>query len=134
MEVQPKPPTSKGPAEWFTGDVWIDGIVRGDEPSRVRVNAVRFAPSARTAWHSHAVGQTLYVTEGRGLVQSRGGERVEIHPGDIIHTPADEVHWHGAAPGHFMSHLSITEAPAPSAARPEADWGEHVTDEEYNGR
>ncbi len=67
MELQPRQPTVKGPAEWFTGDVWIDGIVRGEEPSRVRVSAVRFTPSARTAWHSHAVGQTLYVTEGQGL-------------------------------------------------------------------
>jgi quercetin dioxygenase-like cupin family protein len=133
VQVPSKPPTSKGPAEWFTGDVWIDGIARGEEPSRVRVSAVRFAPSARTAWHSHAVGQTLYVTEGRGLVQSRGGDLVGIRPGDIIWTPADEWHWHGAAPDHFMSHLSITEA-APGDERPDADWAEHVTDEEYNGR
>ena len=132
MEVQPKPATAKGPAEWFTGDVWIDAIVRGEEPSRVRVSAVRFTPSARTAWHSHAVGQTLYVTEGRGLVQSRGGDRIEIRPGDIVYTPADEVHWHGAAPDHFMTHLSITEAP-PATELPEADWGDHVTDDEYNG-
>ena len=133
MEMQPKQPTAKGPAEWFTGDVWIDGIARGQEPSRVRVSAVRFTPSARTAWHSHAVGQTLYVSEGRGFVQSRGGDVVEIRPGDIIYTPADEWHWHGAAPGHFMSHLSITEA-FPGDERPEAVWGQHVTDDEYNGR
>ena len=133
MEIAPKPPTAKGPAEWFTGEVWIDAIARGEEPSRVRVSAVRFTPSARTAWHSHAVGQTLYVTEGRGLVQSRGGEIAEIRPGDIIHTPADEWHWHGAAPDHFMTHLSITEA-VPGGARPEADWGDHVTDAEYNPR
>jgi quercetin dioxygenase-like cupin family protein len=133
VEVQTKQPTAKGPAEWFTGNVWIDGIVRGEEPSRVRVSAVRFTPSARTAWHAHAVGQTLYVTEGRGLVQSRGGGIAEIRPGDIIYTPPGEWHWHGAAPGHFMSHLSITEA-VPGGERPEADWGEHVTDDEYNGR
>ena len=133
MEVQPRQPTAKGPAEWFTGDVWIDGIARGEEPSRVRVSAVHFTPSARTAWHSHAVGQTLYVTEGQGLVQSRGGNIAEIRPGDIVHTRGDEWHWHGAAPGHFMTHLSITEAVA-GDQRPEADWGEHVTDDEYNGR
>jgi quercetin dioxygenase-like cupin family protein len=133
VEITPKPPTAKGPAEWFTGGVFIDGIVRGEEPSHVRVSAVRFTPSARTAWHSHAVGQTLYVTEGRGLVQSRGGEVAEIRAGDIIRTPADEWHWHGAAPDHFMTHLSITEA-VPGDARPEADWGEHVTDDEYRGR
>jgi len=133
VEFLAKQPTTRGPAEWFTGDVWIDGIARGEEPSRVRVSAVRFSPSARTAWHSHALGQTLYVTEGKGLVQSRGGGIAEIRPGDIIYTPADEWHWHGAAPGHFMTHLSITEA-TPADERPEADWGEHVTDDEYSGR
>jgi quercetin dioxygenase-like cupin family protein len=134
MEIQPRPPTAKGPAEWFTGDVWIDGIVRGEEPSRVRVIAVRFPPSARTAWHSHAVGQTLYVTEGRGLAQSRGGDITAIGPGDIIYTPPGEWHWHGAAPDHFMTHLSITEGVAADDERPESDWGEHVTDAEYHGR
>jgi len=133
VEVQPKQPTAKGPAEWFTGDVWIDGIARGEEPSRVRVSAVRFTPSARTAWHSHAVGQTLYVTEGRGLLQSRGGDIVEIRPGDIIYTPAGEWHWHGAAPAHFMTHLSITEA-AGGDEGPELVWGEHVSDDEYQPR
>jgi len=133
VEIKLKQPTAKGQAERFTGDVWIDGISRGEEPSRVRVSAVRFTPSARTAWHSHAVGQTLYVTEGRGLVQSRHGDVVEIRPGDIIYTPADEWHWHGAAPDHFMTHLSITEA-VPGNERPEADWGQHVTDHEYYGR
>jgi quercetin dioxygenase-like cupin family protein len=132
MNIQPKPPTAKGPADWFTGDVWIDGIVRGEGASRVRVSAVRFTPSARTAWHAHAVGQTLYVTEGRGLVQARGGEIQQIRAGDIVSTPADEWHWHGAASDHFMSHLSITEA-VPGDARPDAEWGEHVTDAEYNG-
>jgi len=85
VEMQAKQPTAKGPAEWFTGDVWIDSIARGEEPSRVRVSAVRFTPSARNAWHSHAVGQTLYVTEGRGLVQSRRGDIAEIRSGDIIY-------------------------------------------------
>jgi quercetin dioxygenase-like cupin family protein len=132
VEFQPRQPTAKGPTEMFTGDVWLDAIARGEEPSRVRVNAVHFTPSARTAWHSHAVGQTLYVTEGQGLAQSRGGDITEIRAGDIIHTPADEWHWHGAAPGHFMTHLSITEASGDD--RPDADWGEHVTDDEYHGR
>jgi quercetin dioxygenase-like cupin family protein len=132
VEIQPKPPTGRGPDEWFTGEVFMDPIVRGEEPSRVRVNAVRFTPSARTAWHSHAVGQTLYVTEGRGLAQSRGGVISEIRAGDIVRTPAGEWHWHGAAPDHFMTHLSITEAAGDE--RPETDWGEHVTDDEYHGR
>ena len=130
MEIAPKPPTAKGPAEWFTGEVWIDAIARGEEPSRVRVSAVRFTPSARTAWHSHAVGQTLYVTEGREFVQSRGGDIAEIRPGDIIRTPADEWHWHGAAPDHFMTHLSVTEGVG-DGGRAEADWGAHVSDDEY---
>ena len=131
MQLQPKPSTAKGPADWFTGDVWMDAIVRGEGISRVRVSAVRFTPSARTAWHSHALGQTLYVTEGRGLAQSRGAGIQHIGAGDIIYTPPGEWHWHGAAPDHFMSHLSITEA-SPDDERPEPDWGEHVTDTEYN--
>jgi quercetin dioxygenase-like cupin family protein len=129
VPIQPKQPTAKGPAEWFTGNVFIDPIARGEEPSRVRVSAVRFTPGARTAWHAHAVGQTLYVTDGRGLVQSRGGPVEDIRAGDIISTPPGEWHWHGAAPEHYMTHLSITEAPGDD--RPEADWGKHVTDHEY---
>jgi quercetin dioxygenase-like cupin family protein len=131
VNVVPKPPSAKGPADWFTGDVWMDGIARGEEPSRVRVSAVRFTPSARTAWHSHALGQTLYVTEGAGLIQSRGGAIIGIRAGDVVYTPPDEWHWHGAAPDHFMTHLSITEGVA-GDARPEAEWGEHVTDAEYH--
>jgi quercetin dioxygenase-like cupin family protein len=134
VQIEPKPPTAKGPSSRFTGDVFLDSIVQGQEPSRVRVNAVRFTPSARTAWHSHAVGQTLYVTEGRGLMQARGGEISEIRPGDVITTPSGEWHWHGAAPDHYMTHLSITEGVGPGDSRPEADWGEHVTDDEYHGR
>ena len=83
MEVPPNPPSAKGPDQWFTGEVWIDAIVRGEEPSRIRVNAVHFAPGARTAWHSHALGQTLYITEGEGRVQSRGEDIVTIRSGDI---------------------------------------------------
>jgi len=133
VPIQPKPPTAKGAADSFTGDVWIDAVVRGQDPSRVRVNVVRFTPSARTAWHSHAVGQTLYVTEGRGLVQSRGADIEEIRAGDIVNTPANVWHWHGAAPEHYMIHLSITEA-VPGDERPEMEWGNHVTDEEYFDR
>ena len=133
MEIQPKQPTTKAPAEWFTGDVWVDAIVQGAEPSRVRVNTVRFSPGARTAWHSHVLGQTLYVVDGVGLVQSRNGEVIEIRPGDVISTPADEWHWHGATPTNFMTHLSITEGIG-DGDRPEADWGEHVTDTEYSER
>ena len=79
MEVQPKKPSAKGPAEWFTGDVYIDPITQGQPPSRLAINAVHFTPGARTAWHSHSNGQTLYVTEGEGLVQSRGASIVSLH-------------------------------------------------------
>ncbi len=126
MEVQPKQRTVKGPADWFTGGVWIDAVTRVWEPSHVNVGAVHFTPGARTAWHSHEGGQTLYVTEGRGLVQSRGDHIVEIRPGDVVYTPDREEHWHGAAPDHFMMHLSITEG--------DAHWGAHVTDAEYRGQ
>src|SRR5438067_1299073 len=116
----------------FTGAVWFDVIVRGETPSRVRANTVRFTPGARTAWHSHALGQTLYVTDGAGLVQSRGAAKVSIRAGDVVHTPAGEWHWHGAAPDHFMSHLSITEGVAQGDG-PETEWAAHVANEEYDG-
>jgi quercetin dioxygenase-like cupin family protein len=125
MERKPKAPSTKGPAEWFTGDVWIDGVARGDAPSKVSVNAVRFTPGARTAWHSHSTGQILCVTDGVGLVQPRGGDATEIRAGDVVHAPADEWHWHGADHEHFMTHLSITDG--------DATWGDHVTDDEYRG-
>ncbi len=125
MEFVKKQPTGKAPAERFTGDAWIDVIASGQ---RMRVNLVRFAPGARNAWHSHARGQTLHVTEGRGLVQARGGEVIEIRPGDTIYTPPGEWHWHGAAPDHFMAHLAMWEAPDEG---PESEWGDQVTDEEY---
>jgi quercetin dioxygenase-like cupin family protein len=133
VEHLKKQPSTKGPSEWFTGDVWIDPIAQGEEPSRVRVNQVRFAPGARTAWHSHALGQTLFVTDGVGVVQSREGDIVDIRSGDVLHTPSDEWHWHGAAPDHFMTHLSITEGVGASD-KPEMEWGDHVSDDEYRGR
>jgi quercetin dioxygenase-like cupin family protein len=113
----------------FTGDVYFDVIIKGEDPSRVRVNSVHFAPGARTAWHSHAVGQTLHVTEGIGLVQSRGGDVVLMRAGDTIYTPPGEWHWHGATRDHVMTHLAIWEAP-PSGD--ESTWGDLVTDDEYN--
>ena len=133
MEIKPKQPTAKGPAETFTGDVWVDPIANGEEPSRVRVKLVRFSPGARSAWHSHALGQTLHVTEGAGLTQSRGGDIVRFRAGDVIHTPADEEHWHGATPDDFMTHLSITEGVG-NDEKPETNWRAHVTDAEYRGR
>jgi quercetin dioxygenase-like cupin family protein len=130
MELRAKQPTVKGPAGTFTGDVWIDPVAQGAEPSRVRVNMVRFSPGARSAWHSHVLGQTLYVTEGAGLVQSRGGDVVKIRAGDVLYTPADEWHWHGATPTDFMTHLSITEGVGESQGR-ETEWGEPVPEGEY---
>lgn len=125
--------TVKGSESMFTGDVNIDEIARDEEPSRIRVSLVHFTPGARTAWHSHALGQALNVTEGIGLVQSRGGEAVHIHAGQTIYTPPDEWHWHGATPEHLMSHLSITEAVGEGQG-PESEWGDHVTDEEYGSK
>jgi quercetin dioxygenase-like cupin family protein len=133
VEILTKQPSVKGPAQMFTGDVWFDVIAQGSEPSRMRVNKVRFAPGARTAWHCHAVGQTLHVTEGIGLVQSRGGDVVVMRPGDTIYTPPGEWHWHGAAPDHFMSHLAMWEGPGEGQG-PESEWGELVRDDEYNAR
>jgi quercetin dioxygenase-like cupin family protein len=133
MEIQAKKPSTGGPAEMFTGDVWFDVIAAGEAPSRLRVNTVHFTPGARTAWHCHVNGQTLHVTEGRGLVQARDGEVIEIRPGDTIYTPPGEWHWHGAAPGHFMTHLAMWEALAEGQEGPETTWGAHVTDEEYHG-
>ena len=125
MELKPKQPTVQGPADWFTGDVWIDSIVQPHDHSRLNVTAVHFTPGARTAWHSHDGGQTLYVTDGRGLVQARGEPIVELRAGDTVWTADGEEHWHGAAHDHLMTHISLTEG-APT-------WGDHVTDDEYRG-
>ena len=123
MELLTKQATAKGPAQMFTGDVWLDVIARGEGESRVRVNMVRFTPGARTAWHSHSVGQTLHVVEGAGLVVTRG-KVIVMRPGDTVHTPPGEEHWHGGLPEHLMAHLAIWEDD-------DATWGAHVTDEEY---
>lgn len=117
--------TIKGPAAWFTGDVFFNEIARGEAPSRVRVNLVRFTPSARTAWHKHSLGQTLHVTDGIGLIQERGGEITTLKPGDSFHSEPNVWHWHGATTDNFMSHLAIWEDD-------DATWGDLVTDEEYN--
>ena len=131
MEIVPKRPSAKAPAETFTGDAWIDRLAQGEGPSRIRVNVVRFAPGTRNAWHRHALGQTLHVTDGIGLVQSRGGQVSEIRSGDTIYTPPGEWHWHGAAPDHFMTHLAMWESPGDG---PETEWGDQVSDKEYHTR
>ena len=123
MELLTKPPTTRGPAEMFTGEVWFDVIARSADTSRIRAATVRFAPCARTACHSHSLGQTLHVAEGVGVVATRD-EVIIMWPGDTVHTPPGEEHWHGAAPDRFMSHLAMWEDD-------DATWGDHVTDEEY---
>jgi len=123
MEISPKPPTAKGPVETFTGEVWVDPVTRGLPSSQLNVAAVHFAPGARSAWHSHPGGQTLYVTEGRGLVQARGGNAVGLRAGNVVFAPDGEEHWHGATQHDFMTHLSMTEGAA--------HWGNHLSDEEY---
>ena len=132
MKIEPKQPTVKGSEAMFSGDVWFDVIAPPQqEPSRMRVNSVHFSPGARTAWHRHPVGQTVHVTEGMGLIQSRGGEAVALLPGDTVYTPPGEWHWHGAAPDQFMTHLAMWEVADDGA---DAEWGEHVTDAEYGTR
>lgn len=131
MEILREAPTVKAGSDRFVGDAWLDVIVRGEGPSRVRASIVRFAPGARNAWHAHAVGQTVHVTEGVGRIQARGGKLLEIRAGDTVHTPPGEWHWHGAAPDHFMTHLAIFEAPAEGA---ESEWGDQVPDAEYHAK
>jgi quercetin dioxygenase-like cupin family protein len=120
--------TATGPTDWFTGSVYIDTVATPSEPSRVQVSGVHFAPGARTAWHTHPFGQRLYVTEGVGLCQRRGGPVEVIRPGDGVSIEPGEDHWHGAAPDRFMTHLAIQEVDEQGSP---ATWGEHVTDEEY---
>jgi quercetin dioxygenase-like cupin family protein len=122
--------TTKGPAEWFTGDVYIDPVAAASPPRRVQAALVHFMPGARTAWHSHPLGQTLFVTEGLGYVQRRGGDVETIRPGDRVSIAPDEEHWHGACPTRLMVHLALNEVDEEHVA---ANWGEHVTDAEYAG-
>ena len=129
MQLRRPQPTTKGSADRFTGDVWLDVLAPTSDESRIRVSVVRFAPGARNAWHAHALGQTLYVTDGIGHTQSRGGAVVEMRAGDIVHSAAGEWHWHGAAPDHFMTHLAMWESPAEGA---ESEWGAQVSDEDYS--
>jgi len=120
--------SSAGPAEWFTGVVYLDTVAVPTPPARAAAAAVHFAPGARTAWHSHPFGQTLFVTEGIGRCQCEAGPVQEIRPGDRIFFDAGENHWHGAAPGRFMTHIAIQEADESGSP---VTWGRHVTDEEY---
>ena len=120
--------TGRGPAEWFTGTVFIDPVAAAPPPSRVAAAHVHFTPQARTAWHTHPLGQTIFVTEGLGLCQREGGPVEMIAPGDRVFFEAGENHWHGAAPDRLMTHLAIQESGDDGTP---VSWGRHVTDEEY---
>ena len=120
-------PSSKGPADWFTGTVRIDPLFQANPPARAAGASVTFEPGARTAWHTHPLGQTLIVTAGCGWVQREGGPIEEIHPGDVISIPPGEKHWHGAAPTTAMTHIAIQEALDGKVV----DWMEKVSDEQY---
>lgn len=119
--------TVEGPAEYFTGRATITGQFQRPAPSRVSGALVRFEPGARTAWHTHPLGQTLIVTEGVGWTQIEGGPKLEFHAGDVLWCPAEHKHWHGATPHEAMAHYAIPESLNGSPVT----WMEHVTDEEY---
>jgi len=123
--------TMKGPADWFTGDVYVDTIAAPSEPSRLGAASVHFTPGARTAWHTHPLGQTIFVTEGVGLCQREGDAIEVIRPGDRVFFEPAENHWHGAAPYRFMVHIAMQESD--DCGSP-VTWGEHVTDEEYGAQ
>jgi quercetin dioxygenase-like cupin family protein len=119
--------SGKGPADWFTGSVRIDPLFNAPDPARAVGAAVTFEPGARTAWHTHPLGQTLVVTAGLGRVQREGGPVEEIRPGDVVWFAPEEKHWHGASPTTAMTHIAIQERLDGKAV----DWMEHVTDEQY---
>jgi quercetin dioxygenase-like cupin family protein len=119
--------SGNGPADWFTGTVRINPLFEAPEPARVRVASVTFQPAARTAWHTHPLGQTLIVTSGAGWAQREGASVEEIRPGDVIWFGPNEKHWHGATPATAMTHIAIQEALDGKVV----EWMEHVTDEQY---
>ncbi len=122
-------PSGKGPADWFTGTVRIDPLFPVEPPARVAANAVTFEPGARTAWHTHPLGQVLIVTAGAGRVQRWGGPIEDIRPGDVVRFEPGEKHWHGATPTTAMTYIAIQETLDGKAV----DWMEHVSDEQYSG-
>jgi quercetin dioxygenase-like cupin family protein len=120
--------TGRGPTDWFTGDVYIDAVAAPSNGSRLSASNVHFTPGARTSWHTHPNGQTIWVIEGLGLCQRRGGPIEVIRAGDRVFFEPGEDHWHGAAPNRFMAHIAMVEVDDEGNL---ATWGEHVTDEEY---
>ena len=119
--------SSKGPGEYFTGNVRVDPLFEAPDPARARGASVTFEPGAHTAWHRHPLGQTLIVTSGCGWVQSEGQPKIEIKPGDVVWCPANERHWHGATPTTAMTHIAIQEALDGKVV----EWMEKVSDEQY---
>lgn len=132
MNIEPTKPTTKNPPEQFAGDVWVDTIAAPHHADqRMTVAIVKFAPGARTAWHSHARGQYLRVTQGVARFGTRDGEIVEVHPGETLYTPPGQEHWHAAAHDSFMEHIAMLEVgddPAQTTI-----WKEHITDADYEG-
>ena len=120
-------PTRRAPKEYFTGTVWQDPIIEAPEPARLRSSRVTFEPGARTAWHTHPFGQTLYVVAGTGRAQSWGGAVREIRAGDVVWFAPGEKHWHGAAPTTTMAHVAMQEAKDGKYV----EWQEHVSEEDY---
>jgi quercetin dioxygenase-like cupin family protein len=120
--------TGKGPSDWFTGDVYIDTIAAPSDASPIGAAVVHFTPGARTAWHTHPHGQTIWVSEGVGLCQREGGPIEVIRAGNIVFFEPGESHWHGATPTRFMAHVAIHQADENGKA---VDWGRHVGDDEY---
>lgn len=129
MEQIPTVATFKGPAERFTGDVYVDMVV-GTPDAGFSVGSVHFTPGAHTAWHSHAAGQMLHCTEGLGLVVT-ADEVIVLRPGDTVWTPPGERHWHGAAPANFMTHLAMSGEVDLAPGQEAVDWQEHVPDADY---
>jgi quercetin dioxygenase-like cupin family protein len=123
--------TNAGPSEWFTGGVYIDTVATPSGALRLSASSVHFTPGARTAWHTHPNGQTIWVTESVGLCQRRGGPIEVIRPGARVFFEPGEEYWHGAAPTRFMTHLAMQQV---DDERNVATWGAHVTDEEYRGQ
>ncbi len=123
-------PSRRAPKENFTGTVWQEPIIEAPAPARIRAARVSFEPGARTNWHTHPLGQTLYVIAGVGLFQTKGGPIREIRPGDVIFIPPGEKHWHGGTPTNAMTHIAMQEALDGS----HATWMEPVTDEEYSAK
>jgi len=132
MDIKPlgSIPSRKAPAEYFTGTVWQDPVIEAPEPARLRATWVRFEPGARTAWHTHPLGQTIHITAGVGHVQVWGGPIREVHAGDTVFFAPGEKHWHGASPGIAMTHLAMQEA----LNGVQVEWLEKVSDEQYGAK